>query len=301
MVLLLFACYWIIAQSQGPLLSMYSQTITSRYTFQGLPELADWTSLPVSNAQSFSSSVDGSFYFLANGKLMKYSGNTFSDETKLYPGIGVGNHSKLVVFSHTAGVAAVTADDSTISVCLVTHQSCKRAATKFGKVNGLVYDKTNDRIVIATKNGLFIYRASSGAQESHHDFGNVISVTAAADGTIAAGTSLLMWRTLAPGDLNSFHFFRVGGLIDGAPKGLAFDILGYLWIVNDICVNIQAPDFTFRRVAGNEGLPVANLTRVTVDTSNNDVWIGSTRGLVRFEQTAQKWHYFYGLLFCSAD
>lgn len=111
-------------------------------------------------------------------------------------------------------------------------------------------------------------------------FNTSFTSVAVMNDTVAAGTADgLVWRN----DIayQGWHFFRTPGIIDATANALLF-VNGSLWVVNDVCVNIQKPDLTFHRVGGREGLPVTNITSIASDGSN--VWLGTQFGLVLFAQ-----------------
>lgn len=289
------------SQGMGPLLSPYQQKMVTRHTYSHLPRLADWPALPssITTAHHFTSLQDGDFHFLTADRLYRYTNGAFVERTHLYPGLRISALSALLLYSDTLNRPVTTlADPNGIHFCLTPYEPCVNLLIPMGHVHDLAYDPVNDRFLVAAANGLFLFQGSAPYSLQHKAVlggGPVVSVAVdPKTGTIAAATKNRLWRTLVPGDVHTFHFFWIGGLVDSTPKDLAFDLRGFLWIVNNVCVNRQAPDLTFLRIAGNQGLPAANLTRVAVDYTNNDVWFGGLRGAVRFEQSESKWHYYYG-------
>jgi hypothetical protein len=283
-----------VAWGDNPLLDPYSQTSSRRFTVKGFPKTADWTSLSFAAPTSLSTLKDGSFSFLSDGRVYQYTNQgAFSDVTSLYPGVSLGTGSKMSLCSGKE-LALVVADPETIYFCRGKGEKCDRLFLPMGPINAVVEDPLYSRILVASENGIFAFDSTTPYKFSRAEIGNVTSIAIASDGTIAAGSTNLLWRTLRAGDLSSFHFFRAPGLLDATPSGLAFDASGNLWIANEVCVNVQAKDFTFRRVSGQSGLPQGNLTSIDVQPTNQQIWFSSVYGVIMFDAVHEKWHYYYG-------
>jgi hypothetical protein len=82
-------------------------------------------------------------------------------------------------------------------------------------------------------------------------------------------------------------------LIDDAINALAFDGSGTLWIGNNQVANSQSMNLTFSRYGGGAGgIPYGNITCIQSSKAHNSVWMGTRRGVMRYQ--AGKWRYFNG-------
>jgi hypothetical protein len=113
--------------------------------------------------------------------------------------------------------------------------------------------------------------------------------------TLAIGTPTKLWRyERQPGQSTpTYHFYRVNGLIDAAITSLKFDSNGVLYIGNKEAMNFQNPDLTFKRIGGGPGgIPYGNITAIGTSQISNSVWLGSTYGVMKYDNGT--WRYFNG-------
>lgn len=169
--------------------------------------------------------------------------------------------------------------------------ACKFLAAKIGNVNDVFQTAAGD-LWIGTDQGLFYLANGSGD----------VTVISAVPGPVATVAFDETTQTVVAGGLNmyrrlpdgmSWYMFETPGIIDDSPTALTFDSAGTLWIANDVCVNQHyLANFTFNRVGGYQGLPMANLTSACTAPSGA-VWIGSVgQGATRY--LAGEWKYFLG-------
>eukprot|EP01127_Copromyxa_protea_P019902 TRINITY_DN6553_c0_g1_i2.p1 TRINITY_DN6553_c0_g1~~TRINITY_DN6553_c0_g1_i2.p1 ORF type:complete len:615 (-),score=101.90 TRINITY_DN6553_c0_g1_i2:48-1892(-) len=283
-----------VVMGASPLMEPYNQYSFSRYTLKNSPAMADWKSLPVSQIASLGTWRDQSFMLLGGSQLFLFTNGTFVDITRDYPGLQITNASKIVTWG-TDSVAVV--DPQNIYFCAHRGQKCGQLTVPLGSVNDIKHDASLNHVLVGSENALYVFSASAPFSYKRFDFGNVTAIATDQHGMIALSTPGLLWRTLQNGDYDSFHFWRTPGLVDDTPSSLAFDSKGDLWIANDVCINVLTLDLEFRRIAGNEGLPQANLTYVAVDNSypnQETIWFGSVYGLIKYTPTLNSWKYFYG-------
>ena len=107
------------------------------------------------------------------------------------------------------------------------------------------------------------------------------NITAIAVGTtdVAVGTTDAVYYQFDPTQKMFTKWVQANGAsMDGHPTALAF-LKEELWIGGEWCLNVVRKDgFTVDRVAGNQGLPVGNITSLDTDDAGS-LWIGTEQGL----------------------
>lgn len=187
--------------------------------------------------------------------------------------------------------------------------ACNASAVLWGVARVLVM-RVNalGNAYVGTSAGLFAVTlqqtGSGGPSFAQVQFFGNASVTALAwdlnRGNIAASTLNATARTTG----NSWTSWWNIGLIDAPPTDMAFDLRGNLWLANSACVNVLMLNLTFKRISFVEGLPVRNLTAVSMlpwsDSAAPVVWLGSLHGVARFSWGPFRfgddttWRYFNG-------
>jgi hypothetical protein len=107
-------------------------------------------------------------------------------------------------------------------------------------------------------------------------------------------------------DVNSLAltFEYVPGLIEDIPTALAFVPVGKnfdVWIGNSQSIAVDKVNRQFTRIGGildNEGygtgLPYNNVSCIVTHDETNDIWIGTSKGAIRYNTKTVEWHYYYG-------
>lgn len=239
---------YLFATYSSQINDLYDQLYAHKYTYLGKPKVAQWPVLPVADIISVDSARTDldSFLALTSAGLFQYNESAgFVNVTSLFPGVPIGQAKFLVALSKDTLFLVNT---NSLSVCSLG-RACKTIATngQLGAVYEAVLDAVKQRVFLACDDGLYqVQFAPSFA------FAKVpiafpqttvpepfLHVCVDQLGHVAASTEDLVFRTLVPADLTSFHFFRVPGIIDSSPSDMKFDKRGSLWIVNDLAINVQ--------------------------------------------------------------
>ncbi|MCC6488515.1 MAG: hypothetical protein IT364_13545 [Candidatus Hydrogenedentes bacterium] len=112
------------------------------------------------------------------------------------------------------------------------------------------------------------------------------------DVTWIGTTKGLFW--LAPGDAqpSRHEAYGVDGPLATSITALAADLRGVLWVGTPIGLSRRDPDGKWTHLQGKQGLPVEEITCLTVD-SNDYLWIGSTRGAILYAPYLEGRQWFY--------
>lgn len=86
--------------------------------------------------------------------------------------------------------------------------------------------------------------------------------------------------------------YGAGGPLATDIRDLATDSEGRLWVATPLGLSVLDVEETWRAVRGRQGLPFEDLTAVAVD-AKDQLWIGSTRGLIHYRPKAEGRQWFY--------
>ena len=136
------------------------------------------------------------------------------------------------------------------------------------------------------------------------------AVVAGLDGSIICGNAVKVWILDArSGKVRSWSWVTApsvgaGGVYDDAVRSMALDRTGNLYVGNNIALNVRtAVDGSVSRVAGEQGLPYANITAIVTTVSepavphHEQLWLGTEMGVaVRSSDPAAdpEWRYLFG-------
>eukprot|EP01051_Picozoa_sp_SAG22_P008563 SAG22_NODE_660_length_8069_cov_7.799951_5_plen_670_part_00 len=136
------------------------------------------------------------------------------------------------------------------------------------------------------------------------------AVVAGPDGSIICGNAVKVWILDArSGKVRSWSWVTApsvgaGGVYDDAVRSMALDRTGNLYVGNNIALNVRtAVDGSVSRVAGEQGLPYANITAIVTTVSepaaphHEQLWLGTEMGVaVRSSDPAAdpEWRYLFG-------
>ncbi|MBI2432101.1 MAG: hypothetical protein HYV26_04455 [Candidatus Hydrogenedentes bacterium] len=83
---------------------------------------------------------------------------------------------------------------------------------------------------------------------------------------------------------------------------IAFDSRGTLWVATPAGLSARNTDGTWRVIRGRDGLPWEELTAIAI-AKNDDIWLGSTRGLILHTPYAEgrQWYYRAGERYLPGD
>jgi hypothetical protein len=96
--------------------------------------------------------------------------------------------------------------------------------------------------------------------------------------------------------------YGIDGPLSNVISDLAMDSRGTLWVATLAGLSARDPDGKWRAIRGHEGLPWEELTCITI-SSNDEIWLGSTRGLILFTPYAKdrQWYYRAGERYLPDD
>ena len=126
---------------------------------------------------------------------------------------------------------------------------------------------------------------------------------------IVCGNAVKVWILNASGKVLSWSWVTApsvgaGGVYDDAVRSMALDAAGNLYVGNNIALNFRAAvDGSVSRIAGEQGLPYANISAIVTTASepaaphHAQLWLGTDMGVaVRSSDPAAdpEWRYLYG-------
>ena len=313
----LFCFLFVGFGSADDIIYHYNQIFVDRFTFASFP-LANFGNLPFDSIVDCSDCGKGVACLSSNGSLFFGDFSSWRKQDLSYKS---GDVLQKVVCDN-AGNMVVASELGVYTVNSVNFASFPQPV--------MVNDVANfgNVLFIGTSSGLFemnlaqptvLNQVSLSSLGLNSTLENVNSVAVNSEGVVAAGTDLCLWRSLSAytgPSSTDWHFFRVPGIIDDTPKGLAFssdgnicdlfskslmiksNIIGSLWIANSVCISRQSADLTFERFAGHQGVAVSNLT--SASCINNECWFGSLSGLVHYLGDGQ-WTYYLGPRFLPSS
>lgn len=97
-----------------------------------------------------------------------------------------------------------------------------RAGIRKGAVLGFLLPRLTGRFLSHFRKPQFLNHSFTSAWINRYAWLQ-LCLRSDCQGHVAASTEDLVFRTLVPYDLTSFHFFRVPGIIDSSPTGMKFD------------------------------------------------------------------------------
>ena len=311
----------------------YIELVPDRYTFEGVQPIAHWGSVPSECCVVQSIVLNGTMLLLMDhGSLLRVSGSagareftsvkltgvdTFPNGSRLISSAGRG----LIGYARPDGLAPLScALASSAPTCSVG----VAVAAPFGSVNAA--HVINETTFVAASNGLFwclrfsrcsrLELPDTDLDVSEH----AISALAVhvASGLVAAANARKLWLLTAQGDLIQWEWVTAlsgkargaGGVLDGPVTSLAFDReTGELFAGTEVALNIRGVDGSWRRLAGDQGLPYAPIRAVLPGcpdgvTGSAQHWLGTERGVVVWSTAAEAdppWRYLQGRRWMPGD
>ena len=314
----------------------YVEIVPDRYTYEGEREVWGWGIIPAPCcAEEASGTAHGVLLRMSGGELLLSRGAASPRQfvKVAVAGPPIGRNASLITGADgvprgAATPAGVLALRCELGAASPTCAARAVATAAFGPVHAVATvpapanasgtvvafvasDAGLSRVEMAASDApaavtLVIDRAAASGSPASTDPA-MTAVTASAQ-LVAAGNSVKLWLLEPSGTIRSWSWVTAaglgaGGVYDDAVSTMALDAAGDLYVGNDIALNVRAAsDGGVTRIAGEQGLPYANITQILTGVTDPvggsaQLWLGTAMGLaIRSSDPAADppWRYLYG-------